>query len=160
MTYHTWRIALIAVLTLLTAGCQTTQSTSGVNTVGAQAGRTATVTSNLITKGGLFRMMGLSVIAVDNKELNNFWTTTHKVPSGRHKYRITTNFSQGLIKGAFTAQANVVATLRAGRRYRPSGKVEGKRVLVWLEDTATGKRVSTVGSTGYTAIPPDIVIVY
>jgi hypothetical protein len=104
-------------------------------------------------KENFFRYVIVCVVAADDKALSG-WITTNTEKNrkrivGKHVFRLSARVQRSAMYTYVDVDTNVEATLQAGRQYVGMGKMEGRRVFVWIEDAETKQRVSTVGTFAF-----------
>lgn len=105
---------------------------------------------------GLFNSLVVYPVKVDNKKLYGFLSRGpgKKVPPGRRTILLGVKLKNGAFDWIYNGGATVKANLRAGRTYQAVGKANGKSVKVWIKDTKSGKRVSSIVAAKMTKCPP------
>ncbi len=108
---------------------------------------------------GLAHFTAVSVQAIDEKNIPFMRRGTafsFKLSPGTHKILVDGSFNNGWGPDCpCEARLVVNANFQAGRSYRLRGRVKDNRMLAWVEDEATGKRVSGVAEEPYVRSPRD-----
>lgn len=96
---------------------------------------------------GTFAGILVSPFRIDGKSISgSFWgLPPYSVPSGKHKFILTTKFNSGFLAAKYEGSATVSAKLRPGRLYVTVGGFTAKSAELWIRDEKTGKRVSSIG---------------
>jgi hypothetical protein len=146
-------IILAAACALLSVSC----GTSYQNPTKDPA-KTAVLQSDS-TRSGLATWANYVVEVVDERPINYLtsWTTASKeivVPAGKHSLVLAGTFNRGFgTGGPYTGRGDLSMTFRPGLEYKANGKVEGSKVAMWIEESATSKPVSETIRVPYQILP-------
>jgi hypothetical protein len=104
-------------------------------------------------KENFFRYVIVCVVAADGKSLSG-WITTNTEKNrkrivGKHVFRLSARVQRSAAYTYVDVDTTVEASLKEGRQYVGMGKMEDRRVFVWIEDAATKQRVSTVATFAF-----------
>lgn len=134
-----------AMIALLLAACIPAFALGVENYDGPDA---ATIKAHL-EKQGFSKWEGFTFEAVDRQRVSGlraqdmYQSTMHLRP-GSHDIAILYNSPRGFMRGFWTAEVLLHATLKAGGSYRLGGSRNGDRIKAWIEDLGTHEVVSTI----------------
>ncbi len=73
--------------------------------------------------------------------------------SGTHNVVLSAFFNRGFGLGPYKARGDLTMNFVPGRDYKVNGRLEGSKMLLWIEDTATSKPASKVLNLPYQDAP-------
>ncbi len=87
-------------------------------------------------------------VAVNGKSIAFFGISGKELASlsGRHKISLHVEAQIEFWVGPRSIRKDVVANLKQGRSYKADGRIAGRRIFVWIIDTATGDKVSSTAT--------------
>ena len=155
---HTARkLTLILGISILSASCGTIYRNPPKDPQ-----RTSTLRSKT-TRSGLANWAKYVVEAVNDKPVNYAASLTIEskeivIPSGNQNIVLTGNFNQ-IFGGAgpFIARGDLNMNFKPGMDYQANGRVQGSKLLLWIEDTKTENPVSAVLQIPYQSMPRNYV---
>lgn len=108
----------------------------------------------------LFTWRVNSIITIDDKAVNNFFTNTPKlrIQPGKHNMVASVTFARGFASQQYNALVEFDANIKAREVYKITSAIKGKSVQVWAED-AHGRRAGTVGSANYSVLPQSQTVI-
>ena len=120
--------------------------------------RTAILRSEA-TRSGVFTWTHVTVEAVNDKAINYLTAVTTEskeivVPAGNQNVVLAGTFNQAFGgAGPFEARGDLTINFKPGMDYKANGRVHGSKMLLWIEDTRTGKPASKVLEVPYQSMP-------
>ena len=120
--------------------------------------RTAILRSEA-TRSGVFTWTHVTVEAVNDKAINYLTAVTTEskeivVPAGNQNVVLAGTFNQAFGgAGPFEARGDLTINFKPGMDYKANGRVHGSKMLLWIEDTKTGKPASKVLEVPYQSMP-------
>lgn len=152
------RLFAVLLCFILLQACTTTEN-SYVDPAGP-ASSMATLKGTMNSES-LVVFTAFSVQAIDERNIPfSRRGTSYKfnLTPGKHKILVDGSFNTGWGSDCpCEARLVVSADFKAGSAYRLNGKVKDNRILAWIEEVTTSKRVSAVAEEPYVRSPRDTV---
>ena len=107
---------------------------------------------------------GFGVAAIDNKFVSlglfgSYDTTSFKLSKGIHSIVVTSEFNRGAWNSCpCQASAKLILNVKENHQYIVRGRVKGDKIIFWIEDKITHKRVTKTVSKPYHSEPQTVYI--
>jgi len=143
----------LALLAVVLAGCAATTTIEPADN--SDLSDRALVNGQMDRDASYASWRSYSLVLVDDQPVRRgFMSSPHdssaSLPEGPHRFVVEASFNTGFGSGGpWGAIVPLRATVKAGQTYRINGIVRDNLFVVWLEDVATGAKVSEESSAAY-----------
>jgi len=153
---RTMRSILVLAFTCALAACATSADMSRKSSPPDMASR-ATVIGHE-ERETPYTWQSFIPVMVDSKAVKHSFFANHvdtvvNVDPGARRFVVRAAFNAGIGSGGIReAIVLLVAQIEAGKSYRLNGRVRDNQMVVWLEDLATGTRVTEESAANWTSV--------
>jgi hypothetical protein len=112
-------------------------------------GTDAASVSGFSSRTSLTSWEAVKFLAIDSQQVSGlrgqdmYFAKLHLTP-GQHDFSVEYLSPRGFLRGFWTADVILRATLRASGEYHLAATRDGNRVRLWIEDSVTHEHVSTI----------------